>query len=86
VDGRTLHQIGLPWHWGFAGPSPGDSANDINVLSGDPNVIIQESKAFVCNVRAGRSSKGTSVLAGVHEQPPDVAPNRDHPAEKRGHK
>src|SRR4051794_16355754 len=86
VDGRTLHQIALPWHWGFAGPSPGDSANDINVLSGDPNVIIQESKAFVCNVRAGRSSTGTSKLAGVHYQPPDVAPDRDHPAEYRGHR
>jgi formate dehydrogenase major subunit len=86
VDGRQLHQIGLPWHWGFAGPTPGDSANDINVLSGDPNVIIQESKAFVCNVRAGRSSTGTSKLAGVHQQPPGVAVNRDHPAEIRGHK
>jgi formate dehydrogenase major subunit len=86
VDGRTLHQVGLPWHWGFAGPSPGDSANDINVLSGDPNVIIQESKAFVCNVRAGSDSKGTSVLAGVHQRPDGVAPDRDHPAERRGHK
>ena len=66
--------------------TPGDSANDINALSGDPNVIIQESKAFVCNVRAGRSSTGTSRLAGVHAKPPGVAPNRDHPAEARGHK
>jgi formate dehydrogenase major subunit len=86
VDGRTLHQIGLPWHWGFAGPSAGDSANDIKALSGDPNVIIQESKAFVCNVRAGSDSTGTSKLAGVRTTPPGVAPNRDHPAEQRGHK
>jgi formate dehydrogenase major subunit len=86
VDGRTLHQVGLPWHWGFAGPSPGDSANDIDALSGDPNVIIQESKAFVCNVRGGRSSTGTSRLAGVRQTPPGVAANRDHPAEYRGHK
>jgi formate dehydrogenase major subunit len=83
---RTVHQVGLPWHWGFGGPTPGASANDINVLSGDPNVSIQESKAFVCSVRAGRSATGTSKLARVHEPPPGVAPNHDHPAEVRPHK
>jgi formate dehydrogenase major subunit len=54
VDGQAIHQVGLPWHWGFAGPSPGDAANDLITLSGDPNVSIQESKAFVCDVREGR--------------------------------
>jgi formate dehydrogenase major subunit len=83
---RTIHQVGLPWHWGFGGPSPGDSANDIDVLSGDPNVSIQESKAFVCNVRAGRTAVGTSKLAGVRDKPPGVAVNRDHPAEVRPHR
>ena len=83
---RRVHQVALPWHWGFAGPSPGASANDINVLSGDPNVSIQESKAFVCQVRAGRSQAGTAKLAGVHERPPGVAPDRDHPAEHRPHR
>jgi formate dehydrogenase major subunit len=86
VDGKRVHQIGLPWHWGFGGPVKGDSANDLNTLSGDPNTSIQESKAFVCDVRAGRVSKGTQRLAGVHDQPPDVAPNHDHPAETGGHK
>ncbi len=54
VDRTTIHQIGLPWHWGFGGPDPGGAANDLIMLSGDPNVSIHESKAFVCNVRAGR--------------------------------
>jgi hypothetical protein len=36
-------------------------------------------------VRAGRSNRGTSVLAGVHDPPPGIAPNRDHPAETRPH-
>jgi formate dehydrogenase major subunit len=85
VDGRRIHQVALPWHWGFGGPNPGDSANDLNTLSGDPNTSIQESKAFVCNVTAGRSSRGTSRLAGVHEQPPGVAVDHDHPAEVRPH-
>ena len=80
-----MHQVALPWHWGFAGPTPGDSTNDLNALSGDPNVSIQESKAFVCNVRAGRDSRGTTVLADVHTEPPGAAVNRDHPAETRPH-
>ncbi len=86
IDGRVIHQIGLPWHWGSGGPSPGDSANDLVTLSGDPNTSIQESKAFVCNVRAGRRKVGTALLAGVHDAPDDVAPNRDHPAEIRPEK
>jgi formate dehydrogenase major subunit len=83
---RVVHQVGLPWHWGFGGPQPGDSANDIDVLSGDPNVSIQESKAFVCNVRAGRENVGTGKLAGVRDKPPGVAVNRDHPAEIEPHR
>jgi formate dehydrogenase major subunit len=54
IDGRRIHQVGLPWHWGFAGPSPGDAANDLLAIAADPNVSIQESKAFVCDVQAGR--------------------------------
>jgi formate dehydrogenase major subunit len=83
IENRIIHQVALPWHWGFAGPDQGASANDINVMSGDPNVSIQESKAFVCDVRAGRSSTGTSKLAGVHDPPPGVEVDHDHPAEVR---
>jgi formate dehydrogenase major subunit len=54
IDGRLLHQVALPWHWGYAGGVPGDSANDLGVIGLDPNVSIQESKAFACDVRAGR--------------------------------
>jgi formate dehydrogenase major subunit len=61
VDGRMLHQIALPWHWGFAGPQPGDSANDLGALAADPNVSIQESKAFSCDVRSGRRTGETTA-------------------------
>ncbi len=81
VDGRVIHQVGLPWHWGHGGPAKGDAANDLITLSGDPNTSIQESKAFVCNVRAGRKTVGTGMLAGVHDPPEGVAVNREHPAE-----
>jgi formate dehydrogenase major subunit len=65
VDGRVIHQVGLPYHWGYGGPDRGDIANDLGVISGDPNVSIQESKAFSCDVRAGRRSQPSTVrLAG----------------------
>jgi formate dehydrogenase major subunit len=85
IDRATVHQVALPWHWGFGGPDGGSAANDLIMLSGDPNVSIHESKAFVCDVRAGRGGRGTERLAGVRDSPPGVAPNRDHPAEVNEH-
>jgi formate dehydrogenase major subunit len=80
VDGRLLHQIGLPWHWGYSGPYVGDSANDVAALSGDPNVTIQESKAFTCDVRAGRrKGEATEAIAGRRADA-RVAPHEDDPA------
>jgi formate dehydrogenase major subunit len=85
IDRAMIHQVGLPWHWGPGGPVKGDAANDLILLSGDPNTSIHESKAFVCNVRAGRDSRGTTLLAGIRDSPPGVAVNRDHPAETNEH-
>jgi formate dehydrogenase major subunit len=54
IDGRTVHQIGLPFHWAFAGEVVGGNANDLTALVADPNVSMHESKAFTCQVLAGR--------------------------------
>ena len=54
VAGRLVHQIGLPFHWGFQGKSTGSIANDLTHMVLEPNVSIEEAKAFTCNVRAGR--------------------------------
>ena len=51
LDGRKVHQIGIPWHWGFMGLATGDSANVLTPHVGDANTRIQESKAFLCDVR-----------------------------------
>lgn len=42
VRGRTVHQIGLPYHWGVGGHAvvEGDAANDLLGLALDPNVQI----------------------------------------------
>jgi formate dehydrogenase major subunit len=54
VNGRTLHQIGIPFHWGFAGETVGGIGNDLTAIVADPNVSMHEAKAFTCQVRAGR--------------------------------
>jgi formate dehydrogenase major subunit len=82
VDGRIVHQVALPWHWGYHGGAQGDVTNDLLAISGDPNVSIEDTKSFTCNVRAGRrTGSPTARLAGRHSETPDAAPNRDHPAE-----
>jgi formate dehydrogenase major subunit len=55
IDGRVVHQIGIPFHWGFAGESVGDIANDLVPLTAEPNVSIQEDKAFAVDITAGRT-------------------------------
>jgi len=50
VAGKTLHHVGLPWHWGYQGLVTGSVTNDLSLMVGDPNVTIHEGKAFVCNV------------------------------------
>ena len=81
VHGRIVHQIALPWHWGYSGLNTGDSANDLLHLSGDPNVNIETTAALTCDVRAGRrSSPATSRVATVPHD--EIAPDQDHPAER----
>jgi formate dehydrogenase major subunit len=51
IAGNTVHQIGLPWHFGWIHPRDGgDSANLLTPTIGDPNTMIPESKAFMANV------------------------------------
>jgi len=62
VDGRRLHQVGLPYHWGYRGRVKGDVVNDLVAISEEPNVRIMESKALVCNIVPGRRAAGPAAL------------------------
>ncbi len=53
VGGKTVHQIGMPWHWGFEGLCVGDSANRLTPHVGDANTMIPEFKAFLVRVKKG---------------------------------
>jgi formate dehydrogenase major subunit len=69
VGGRTVHQIGLPYHWGVgrAALVAGDSANDLFGVTLDPNVHIQESKVASCDIQPGRRPTGSALLRFVEE-------------------
>lgn len=54
IGGKTVHQIGVPWHWGFNGLATGDSANLLTPHVGDANTMIPEFKAFLCRIEKGR--------------------------------
>jgi formate dehydrogenase major subunit len=68
VQGRTVHQIGLPYHWGNRGIAKGDAANDLLSLVLDPNVHIQESKAATCDIQPGRRPRGAALRRLVAER------------------
>jgi formate dehydrogenase major subunit len=57
VMSQTVHEVGIPWHYGWQFPvdgSGGDSANILTPTIGDPNTMIPESKAFMVNIEKAR--------------------------------
>ncbi|MGW5561792.1 molybdopterin dinucleotide binding domain-containing protein, partial [Micromonospora sp. NPDC003944] len=82
VDGRVIHQVWLPYHFGFEGLVTGDSANDLFGISLDPNVLIQESKVGTCDIRPGRRPTGSALLDLVadYQRRAGIAPGQNAPA------
>ena len=62
IDGKTVHQVGVPYHWGSRGLVAGDSANDLIAISEEPNVRIMEAKGLLCDVLPGRRPRGAAAL------------------------
>jgi hypothetical protein len=60
IQGRIVHQVGLPYHFGNRGLVRGDVVNDLVAISEEPNVRIMESKALVCRVAVARD-QGTET-------------------------
>jgi formate dehydrogenase major subunit len=78
LDGRVIHQIGLPFHFGGNGLATGDSANELNSIALDPTADIQEDKAYTADIQPGRRPRGAGRLrltetfrrrAGLPEDP-----------------
>lgn len=51
LKGKTVHHIGMPWHYGYKGIATGESANRLTPHIGDANSTIPEYKAFLCDIR-----------------------------------
>ena len=51
VDGKSLHTVGIPIHWGFKGlAKPGFLANTLTPVVGDANSQTPEFKSFLVKV------------------------------------
>ncbi len=79
LDGRTVHQIAVPFHWGRNGPVQGDSVNDLLAISGEPNVVIMETKALTCTILPGRLPRGPAYLDFMNRLVPSGGPLNLHP-------
>jgi formate dehydrogenase major subunit len=94
IKGRIIHQIGLPYHWSSKGLVRGDAANELVGFVADPNVSIQESKAFTGNIESGRRSRGRRHIAdswfkgnnAPGREDRDLPPVRNKPESKHGYK
>ncbi len=54
ITDKTVHQVGLPWCFGWQYPEDGSGFDSSNLLTpniGDANTMIPETKAFMVNVQ-----------------------------------
>jgi formate dehydrogenase major subunit len=58
MDGTTVYQVGMPWHFGWEGEATGDIANVLTACVGDANTSMHENKTLTCALRKGRLRAG----------------------------
>jgi formate dehydrogenase major subunit len=81
LNGKTLHQVALPYHYGTAGLVRGAAANDLLPISGEPNVTIMEAKACTCNIVPGRLPRGRAFAGFLNKYAQPTGPVVLHPEE-----
>jgi formate dehydrogenase major subunit len=79
LNGKTVHQIAMPFHFGSAGPVKGGATNDLVPISGEPNVTIMEAKALTCNIVPGRLPRGPAFDDWLDQYVPKGGPANLHP-------
>jgi len=62
LNGRTVHQIGMPYHWSSKGLVRGDCPNELFPFVADPNVSIMETKAISVIIEPGRRSENRRYI------------------------
>ena len=81
LNGKTVHQVALPYHFGTAGLVRGGAANDLLAISGEPNVTIMEAKACTCNIVPGRLPRGPAFAEFLKKYAAQTDPPLHHPEE-----
>jgi formate dehydrogenase major subunit len=81
LNGKTVHQVALPYHFGTAGLVRGGAANDLLAISGEPNVTIMEAKACTCNIVPGRLPRGPAFAEFLKKYAAQTDPPVHHPEE-----
>ena len=61
INGSTIHQIGMPYVFGWKGYASGASVNALLAITGDVNTSIHTTKALTCAIRAGRLPMGERI-------------------------
>jgi formate dehydrogenase major subunit len=82
LNGKTLHQVAVPYHFGTAGLVLGGAANDLLTISGEPNVTIMEAKALTCNIVPGRLPRGPAFAEFLDKYASQTGPTILHPEER----
>jgi formate dehydrogenase major subunit len=81
LNGQTMHQVAVPYHFGTAGLIQGGAANDLLTISGEPNVTIMETKALTCNIVPGRLPHGRAFADFLNKYAAEAGPVNLHPEE-----
>jgi len=86
IQGKIVHQIGLPIHFGWAGEVAGSQANDLTSILSDANVSMHEGKAFTCQVHKGRLAARSDIASTEVAPRPQSAPMAEthHQAQPEG--
>ena len=79
IDGKVVHQIALPFHFGADGLVRGSAANDLLAISGEPNVTIMETKASACNIVPVRLPRGAGFEEWIKKYAAQNGPPNLHP-------
>jgi len=82
LNGKTLHQVAVPYHFGTSGLVHGSAANDLLTISGEPNVTIMEAKALTCNIVPGRLPRGPAFAEFLNKYASQTGPTILHPEER----
>ena len=84
LNGTTVHQVALPYHFGTSGDVRGSAANDLLSISGEPNVTIMEAKALTCNIIPGRLPRGRDFDAWFSKHAAEPNPHPEQPPPQAG--